>query len=231
MTTSGDASETPRPLIGRAWVDRPRHNNGEYDRDAQNVEDGYADYLANQGFSQANERNMLWVEPGENRPGDPTPTGMGIADQSATAAFQKFDANRPTAMTDPEGDSLLAEHPINQDAVQKKAFIDLKAYEDPATGAPVRSSPLEELRRNLEGLQDGRRGLTELLRGSGLEERDLGTWQAARDLRMTTDQAHLTLGNAIKRALDTYSAVIEAYNENIKTLKEADKAAARGLGK
>jgi hypothetical protein len=89
---------------------------------------------------------------------------------------------------------------------------------------------VEELRRDLEELQGANgHGLEVLLSFCKLDERDLGNWTAANDMRATTDKAQGTLSEAVQRVLATYSSVVTALNDTVKTAKNADQAITDGL--
>ncbi|NUO96387.1 MAG: hypothetical protein HOW59_00480, partial [Nonomuraea sp.] len=127
MTRPGDAD---RPYVGTSYEDRPQitmtYRGGgsgqQYDYQADNIEDAYADHLVDHGKS--------------------TYPGM---DPQAPAT--------PTAPADPQGKELLAAHPINPGSAKKELFVDLDTYEDPATGNPRPTSPVEKLRQDLDRLQ------------------------------------------------------------------------------
>ncbi|NUO96364.1 MAG: hypothetical protein HOW59_00360, partial [Nonomuraea sp.] len=100
--------------------------------------------------------------------------------------------------------------------------------EDPATGNPRPTSPVEKLRQDLDRLQGAAddKSLTVLLTMSALSQRDLGAWQAAEDLRLSTDRARSTMEGAIQRVWTVYSSVIQALDDTIKTAKAADRSVA-----
>jgi hypothetical protein len=209
--TSEDEGGTPRPAIGRSFKDRQQitHTSEDgssgtgFDYEAHTVEDAYADHIEEYGVPV--------VQGGGKYP----------------------DQNPPQAPSDTAASDLLAQHPVNPDSAKKHLFIDLEAYEDPATGKPRPSSPVEVLRRDLERLEGAgtAKSLKVLLDLSELSERDLGAWQAAQDLLSTTTTAQTTLGGAINRVYSVYSAVVQALDDHVKAAKATDRSIADGMGK
>ncbi|SEF80091.1 hypothetical protein SAMN05444920_101700 [Nonomuraea solani] len=133
---------------------------------------------------------------------------------------------------DLEGKKLLADHPVNPGAAKRELFIDLDAYEDPATGKARPTSPVERLRADLARLQgegEGTTGIKALLDLSRLDQRDLGSWEAADDLLATTVQAQATLEGATRRVWTVYAAVVEALDQTVKSAKAADGSVANDL--
>ncbi|MFC7723023.1 hypothetical protein [Nonomuraea recticatena] len=114
-------------------------------------------------------------------------------------------------------------------------FIDIGAFEDPATGKPLHDSPIECLKRDLTYLQEGssaqQPGLRRLISAdrSRLIDRDLGAWQAAADLRATTDTAHSSISTAITHILTVYESIVTTLEDTVKAAKAADRATAEGL--
>ncbi|MFC4006054.1 hypothetical protein ACFOY2_02390 [Nonomuraea purpurea] len=137
----------------------------------------------------------------------------------------------PWSRKDPEGKQLLADNPVNPDAVQRRQFVDVGTYMDPDTGKPRPSSPIEQLREDLDRLKgkgEGQ-GLKVLLTLSALKDQDLGAWQAANDLWVTTERAKTTVDGAIQRVFTVYEAVVQALDDTVKTATGADKSSADNL--
>ncbi|WP_166427799.1 hypothetical protein, partial [Nonomuraea mesophila] len=129
--------------------------------------------------------------------------------------------------TPQEHADLLAANRVDPGIAKDELFIELGAYEDPASGKTLPTSPVEQLRHDLERLQGatGEPSLQVHLTFTELTERDLGGWQAAADFKHTTDQVHLTLKETIERVSIVYASVLQALDETVKTAKNADQAA------
>lgn len=132
----------------------------------------------------------------------------------------------PPPLPEPAQKDLLAANPIDPGSAKSDVFLDLDAYEEPGSGKPLPTSPIERLRLDLERLQVGGEGqsLKILLEQSSLDQRDFGVWQAADDLRATAATAHTTIGSAVQRLWTVYSAVIQALDDHVKTVKGADQS-------
>ncbi|MGR6922179.1 hypothetical protein ACU635_48695 [[Actinomadura] parvosata] len=135
----------------------------------------------------------------------------------------------PPAPTQAEQDALLARNRVDPGTAKKTAFVKLSEYED-AGGRPLPSSPVERLRQDLQRLQgEGGQSLKVHLQFARLTENELGKWQAAQDLRATTERTQTTLGLAIERVHSVYADIVEALAATVETAKSADRTAANGI--
>ncbi|MEV0823086.1 hypothetical protein [Nonomuraea rubra] len=138
----------------------------------------------------------------------------------------------PAPPTQAQQDQLLAENHVDPGTAKKTSFVKLAEYED-ASGKPLPSSPVERLRQNLAFLQGeaGGQSLKLRLRNTALDENDLGKWEAATQLKATTDQARTTLDTAVDRVYGVYAAVVDALAATVETAKAADRSAAGSVKK
>ncbi|NBF00536.1 hypothetical protein FE391_46775 [Nonomuraea sp. KC401] len=144
-----------------------------------------------------------------------------------------YPAEPPAPPSKEEFGDLLARNRVDPGTAKGESFIKVDAYEDPGTGKALPTSPVEQLRRDLERLQGetGGQSLKVRLQLAALSDRELGTWQAAADFKMTTDKAQSTLTSAVDRVYQVYSAVMQALDDTVRTAKNADRAAAGDLGR
>jgi hypothetical protein len=144
-----------------------------------------------------------------------------------------YPAEPPAPPAKEEYDDLLARNRVDPGTAKDELFIKVGAYEDPASGRPLPTSPVAQLRRDLERLQGetGGQSLKVRLTLAALGDRELGAWQAAADFKATTDKAQLTLGSAVDRVYAVYAAVLQALDETVKTAKNADRAATGDQGR
>ena len=207
MTTPEAGLNDPRPVVGRSYKERPKIGESSEGAPGQQQQGDTYDFEAHN------------VED-------------AYADHIVDYGVGAYPDGDPKGPWDTAGDKLLADNPINPDAAKKNLFVDLNAYEDPATGKPRPSSPVEVLREDLERLQGKGKdtSLRTLVTLSALEERDFGAWQAANDLWKTTQTAKSTLDAAIQRVYTVYASVVQALDETVKTAKAADQSIARDLG-
>ncbi|HUR06210.1 MAG TPA: hypothetical protein VM347_26925 [Nonomuraea sp.] len=194
------------PGVGTPSDERERQNNGEAGY-ANSTEDYYADYLARPRTDPRVQDDLIeW-----HRVGDyPTeePPGQPPVD-------------------------LLAQYRIDPGTVRKEMSIKIADFVDPETGKPRPDSPVERLRADLDrlrGLGDSP-SLEVLVTRATLTDRDLGTWQAASDMKATTDKAQLSLRSAITQLCSVYEAIVETLDQTVKTAMDADRSAADGLRK
>ncbi|TDC83179.1 hypothetical protein E1292_50010 [Nonomuraea deserti] len=144
-----------------------------------------------------------------------------------------YPAEPPAPPSKEEFGDLLARNRVDPGTAKNEWFIKVDAYEDPGSGKALPTSPVEQLRRDLERLQGetGGQSLKVRLTLAALSDQELGTWQAASDFKATTDKAQATLGSAVERVYSVYTAVMQALDETVKTAKNADQAAAGDLGR
>ncbi|GAA3534015.1 hypothetical protein GCM10022419_011710 [Nonomuraea rosea] len=167
---------------------------------------------------------------GEEYDFDPDNIEESYADHIVYHRVGDYPDVAPPAPAAGDRDAFVAAHRVDPGTASKTLSVKIKDYEDPATGNPLPTSPVEELRRDLEELQGANgHGLEVLLSFCKLDERDLGNWTAANDMRATTDKAQGTLSEAVQRVLTTYSSVVTALNDTVKTAKNADQAITDGL--
>jgi hypothetical protein len=120
----------------------------------------------------------------------------------------------------PPQDDLLARNHVDPGTARKQAFVKLAEYED-ASGNPLPSSPVEQLRRDLARLQGHG--------GDSLQVRLTRAALSAQDLKFTTDRAQGTLEQAIGQIYTNYAAVVQALADTVAAAKQADQSAARGM--
>lgn len=146
-----------------------------------------------------------------------------------------YPGGAPVVSPDASQESMrrtLAGSRIDPAAANKKLFIKTdEYYEDPVSYKPRPTSPVEQLRKELKRLQGGagEPSLKDLVTRYPLTERDLGTWQAAADLRASTDLARSTLEAAVNRLCLVYDAVITALDNTVRLTLETDKSISRGM--
>ncbi|MEV4356554.1 hypothetical protein AB0L65_36285 [Nonomuraea sp. NPDC052116] len=198
----GDAHGTPRPGLGLSVYQRPQIN--------QTYEGGFS---------------------GTEYDFDPDNIEESYADHIHFHRNGDYPPEAPRTPTDADREALLARNPVDPGTAKKEMFIKVGEYEDPATGRPLPSSPVEQLRQDLKRLQGevGGQSLKVRLTLAGLSDRDLGSWQAAADMKATTDKAQSTLDAAINRVYSVYAAVVQALDDTVKTAKGADQSIAGGL--
>ncbi|MEV0313330.1 hypothetical protein B0I32_102619 [Nonomuraea fuscirosea] len=199
MTTPEDGGDSQRPTVGRSYLEREKLT--------RTYEGG--------GSGEEFDHEAHTVED-------------AYADHLVDHGKGAYPGRSTLTPPDPDGGRLLAAHPIDPGAPKKELFVDLDAYEDPATGTPRPSSPVERLRQDLDRLKGAGQdtGLKLLLDRARLDQRELGAWQAADDLRATTDKAHAALGGAIDRLYTVYESVIQALDATVQTAKGADRSLA-----
>ncbi|MEU8354791.1 hypothetical protein AB0C27_02155 [Nonomuraea sp. NPDC048882] len=199
MTTPEDRGDSQRPTVGRSYLDREQITRS-YEDGSSGAEYDFEAHTVEDAY----------------------------ADHLVDHGKGAYPGRSPLTPPDPDGGHLLAAHPIDPGAPKRALFVDLDAYEDPATGTPRPSSPVERLRQDLDRLKGAGRdtGLKILLDRAALDQRALGAWQAADDLRATTDKAHAALGGAIERLWTVYASVIQALDATVQTAKGADRSLA-----
>ncbi|MEU4226886.1 hypothetical protein AB0F17_21515 [Nonomuraea sp. NPDC026600] len=128
-------------------------------------------------------------------------------------------------------DELLTRYRVDPGTAKKEMFIKIADFVDPATGKARPDSPVEKLRADLDRLRGmgGTPSLEVLVTRSTLSERDLGTWQAATDLKLTTDKAQNSLNSAVTQLCSIYEAILETLDQTVKAAMDADQAVADGL--
>ncbi|MET8866846.1 hypothetical protein ABZW11_28220 [Nonomuraea sp. NPDC004580] len=199
----GDAHGNPRPGIGLSRLQRPTTTVGHEDAISSHDE-----HIEARGVEDAYADHIH-----DHRNGDYPP-------------------EPPPAPTQAQLDELLAANRVDPGTTSRTMFVKIGEYEDPASGRPLPSSPIERLRQDLERLQGAAgESLKVRLQFARLTEQDLGTWQAATDLKYTTDQAQTTLDQVITRVTQVYEAVVQALDETVKTAKNADRSIAGGVRK
>ncbi|MEO3804970.1 hypothetical protein [Nonomuraea sp. B1E8] len=158
---------------------------------------------------------------------DPANVEEAYADHIHFHRNGDYPAEPPAPAAQQEYADLLARNRVDPGTAKDELFIKIGAYEDPASGKTLPTSPVEQLRHDLERLQGetGGQSLKVRLTLAALSERDLGAWQAATDFKATTDMAQSTLGAAVERVYSVYAAVLQALDETVKTAKNADQAA------
>jgi hypothetical protein len=218
MPTPDDGSghDDTRVGIGRSQDERGTETvyGPDYSYDAPvsaaNTEDAYADYISR-----------------------PLATSGMSGEELETHRLQNYPTTSPPQLSPSTRDDLLAANRIDPGAVQKKMFIDVAKFVDPATGKPLPSSPIEQLRRDLDrlrGLGD-KPSMEVLISRATLTDNDLGTWQAAADMKATTDQAQSGLRSAVTQLCSVYESIIETLDQTVQSALAADQAAADGLRK
>ncbi|MFG1696183.1 hypothetical protein [Nonomuraea sp. NPDC049309] len=203
VAEGGDGNGDPRPGIGLSRLQRPTRTVGHEDAISSHEE-----YIGPRNVEDAYADHIH-----DHRNGDYPP-------------------EPPPAPTQDQLDELLTANRVDPGTASKTMFVKIGEYEDPASGRPLSSSPVERLRQDLERLEGaaGESLLVKLMR-TKLDEGDLGTWQAAIDLKCTTDQAYRTIDEAIRRVTQVYKDVVQALDETVKTAKNADQTIADGVKK
>ncbi|MBF8193179.1 hypothetical protein ITP53_47430 [Nonomuraea sp. K274] len=207
MTTpqaeGGDANGVPRPGLGLSVAQRPEI--------ARSYEGGFG---------------------GQEKDYDPDNIEEAYADHVHRWRNGDYPPEAPALPADARPEAMLASNRVDPDTAERRMFIKIDEYEDPAGGKPPPTSPVERLRQDFERLrgEGGEPSLKVRLIESGLTDQDLGRWQAAADFKATTDTAKTTLDSAIERIYTVYAAVIQALDDTVKTAKGADRSIARGLG-
>ncbi|MEV5324657.1 hypothetical protein AB0K67_10915 [Nonomuraea sp. NPDC052634] len=203
VAEGGDGNGAPRPGIGLSRLQRPTRTVGH--------EDAISSHEEHVGPRSVEDAYADHIH--DHRNGDYPP-------------------EPPLAPAQAQLDELLAANRVDPGTTSKTMFIKIGEYEDPQSGRPLLSSPVERLRQDLERLQGAAgESLQVRLTRAQLTERELGTWQAAMDLKFTTDQAYRTIDEAIGRITQVYAAVVQALDETVKTAKSADQAIAGGVRK
>ncbi|NJP95785.1 hypothetical protein HCN51_41220 [Nonomuraea sp. FMUSA5-5] len=161
----------------------------------------------------------------KEKPKDPT-----VEDAYAQHVHDHRNGSYPAPLSAPtQQDDALAKYQVDPGKAQKTFFVKLAEYED-ASGRPLPSSPVEQLRRDLQRLQgEGGPSLKVHLQHARLTEDHLGKWQAAQELLATTERTQTTLGLAIERVYSVYADIVEALAATVETAKSADRTAANGI--
>ncbi|MFD1540609.1 hypothetical protein [Nonomuraea guangzhouensis] len=194
------------PGVGTPSDERERQNNGEAGF-ANSTEDYYADYLARPKTDPRVQDDLIeWHRIGDYPTAEPP--------------------RQPPV-------DLVAQYRIDPGTVRKEMSIKIADFVDPETGKPRPDSPVERLRADLDrlrGLGDSP-SLEVLVTRATLTDRDLGTWQAAADMKATTDKAQLSLRSAITQLCSVYETIVETLDQTVKTAMDADRSVADGLRK
>jgi hypothetical protein len=200
----GDAHGNPRPGIGLS----------EAQRDRTLVGDQYG------------------AAPPHEEPEAPENVDEAYADHIHNHRVGDYPPVGPPPPTKAQLDETLARNRVDPGSAQKRTFVKLAEYED-ASGKPLPSSPIERLRQDLQRLQGetGGRSLKVRLTLAALSDHDMGAWEAAADLKATTDKAQGTLNEAIERIYSVYSGVVRALDDTIQAAKRADQSIASGVKK
>ncbi|MEV0348424.1 hypothetical protein AB0H88_21840 [Nonomuraea sp. NPDC050680] len=206
----GTTDGRPMPGVGTPSDEREPQNNGEAGY-ANSTEDYYADYLARPKTDpNVHDENIEWHR---------------IGDYPSEAP--------PGAPSAEERDALLAPNRVDPGTVKKEMFIKIADFVDPETGKPRPDSPVEKLRADLDRLRGmgDLPSLEALVTRATLTDRHLGTWQAAADLRATTDKAQHNMQLAVTQLCSVYEAIVETLDQTVKTAMDADSTVADGLRK
>ncbi|MER6942880.1 hypothetical protein ABT294_02540 [Nonomuraea sp. NPDC000554] len=211
----GTADGQRRPGIGTPAAEREQVTRStefgapeQEPADAGSVEDAYADYISRAPMTMDTPADHAeWHRIGDYPDDIPLPPA--------------------------KNDAWLASQHVDPGAPKKEMFIKIAQFEDPKTGKPLYDSPVETLRRDLERLQGlGDKPSAEVLVARAtLTDRDLGAWQAADDLKASTDSAQNSLRSAVAQLCSVYEAIVETLDQTVQAAKQADQATADGLRK
>ncbi|MCA2221027.1 hypothetical protein [Nonomuraea aurantiaca] len=162
---------------------------------------------------------------------DPRNTEEEYTDYLQTYGHGGYPPTAGPRVSETTRDELLTKYHVDPGGAKKEMFIKIADFVDPETGKPRPDSPVEKLRADLDRLRGlgGTPGLEVLVSRSTLTERDLGTWQAATDLRLTTDKAQTSLKSAVTQLCSVYEAILETLDQTVKAAMDADQAVAQGL--